>query len=100
LTLDFLDLSDGRPCNQSENRVNNINMLEVYHEIRGGLEILIRLNYLRDTVGLFFGLEQHINQRVAQHLHIVRIAVGSGLADVGHCLTQLRSQGNIEIGII
>src|SRR5262249_20304543 len=40
LTLDFLYLSDGRPCNSSENRVNNINMLEIYHEIRGNLEKL------------------------------------------------------------
>ena len=55
---------------------------------------------LQPNKTLFFGLEQHINQRVAQRLHIVRIAVGSGLADVGHCLTQLRGQGNIEIGII
>ena len=37
LTLDSLYLSDGRLCNPSENRVNNINMLEVYHKIRGNL---------------------------------------------------------------
>jgi hypothetical protein len=49
---------------------------------------------------LFFGLKQHINQRVAPPLHIVRIAVGRGLADVGHCLTQLRGQGHIEIGML
>ena len=37
LTLDSLYLSDGRLCNSSENRVNNINVLEFYHEIRGNL---------------------------------------------------------------
>jgi hypothetical protein len=39
LTLDSLYLSDGRLCNPSENRVNNINMLEVYHKIRGNVAI-------------------------------------------------------------
>jgi hypothetical protein len=37
LTLDFLYLSDGWLRNSSENRANNINALEVYHEIRGNL---------------------------------------------------------------
>jgi hypothetical protein len=35
---DSLYLSDGRLCHSSENPVNNINMVEVYHEIRGNLE--------------------------------------------------------------
>jgi hypothetical protein len=39
LTLDFLYLSDGWRRNSSENRVNNINILEVYHEIRLNLNI-------------------------------------------------------------
>jgi hypothetical protein len=38
LTLDFLYLSDGWRRNSSENRVNNINILEVYHEIRWNLK--------------------------------------------------------------
>jgi hypothetical protein len=41
LTPDSRYLSDGRLCNSSENRVNNINMLEVYHEIRGNLGFFI-----------------------------------------------------------
>jgi hypothetical protein len=39
LTLDFLYLSDGWLRNSSENRANNINTLEAYHEIRGNLKI-------------------------------------------------------------
>ena len=35
LTLDSLYLSDGRLYHLSEKRVNNINMLAVYYEIRG-----------------------------------------------------------------
>src|SRR5215510_9191785 len=37
LTLDFLYLSDVWLRNSSENRVNNINILEAYHEIRWNL---------------------------------------------------------------
>jgi hypothetical protein len=40
LTLDFLYLSAGWLRNSSENRVNDIKMLEVYHEIRGNLDFL------------------------------------------------------------
>ena len=36
-TLDFLYLSDGWLCRSSENRVNDFNVLEVYHAIRGNL---------------------------------------------------------------
>jgi nitrile hydratase subunit beta len=39
LTLDFLDLSDGWLHHLLENCGNNINRLEVYHEIRGNLEM-------------------------------------------------------------
>jgi hypothetical protein len=39
LTLDFLYLSDGWLRDSSENRVNNINILEVYHKIRGNLAV-------------------------------------------------------------
>ena len=39
LTLDFLYLSDGWLRYSSENCVKNINMLEIYHKIRGNLEI-------------------------------------------------------------
>src|SRR5215471_18306125 len=38
LTLDFLYLSDVWLRNSSENRVNNINILEAYHEIRWNLD--------------------------------------------------------------
>ena len=38
-TLDFLYLSDGWLCRSSENRVNDFNVLEVYHAIRGNLDI-------------------------------------------------------------
>jgi hypothetical protein len=37
LALDFLYLSDGWLRNSSENCINNIKTLEVYHEIRGNL---------------------------------------------------------------
>ena len=37
LALDFLYLSDALLRSSSENRVNNINTLEIYHEIRGNL---------------------------------------------------------------
>ena len=40
MTLDSLYLSEGRLCHASENRVNNINMLEVYHAIRGNLDFV------------------------------------------------------------
>ena len=38
MTLDALYLFDGRACRSSENRVSNINMLEIYHEIRWNLK--------------------------------------------------------------
>ena len=38
LTLDLLHLSESSLRTLSENRVNNINTLEAYHEIRGNLQ--------------------------------------------------------------
>ena len=38
LTLDLLYLSDGWLRHSSENRANNINTIEAYHEIRGNLK--------------------------------------------------------------
>jgi hypothetical protein len=50
LTLDFLYLFDAWPRNLSENRVNDINTLEVYHEIRGDLDFaLARLVYQKQV---------------------------------------------------
>jgi len=40
LTLDLLYPSDGWLRNSLENRLNNINRLEVYHEIRGNVIFL------------------------------------------------------------
>src|SRR5262245_46509438 len=60
LTLDFLYLSDGRPCNSSENRVNNINMLEVYHEIRGNLVMPSSASFLRCT-GVASGVTAYLS---------------------------------------
>ena len=50
VTLDLLYLSDGRLCDSSENSVNNSNMLEVYHEIRGNL--VFSLSLIQIPIGL------------------------------------------------
>jgi hypothetical protein len=50
LTLDALYLSAGWLRNASENRINNINMVEVYHAILGNLEMPEQAVFIRGRV--------------------------------------------------
>ena len=70
MTLDFLYLSDGWQRNSSENRVNNINMLEVYHEIRLNLKFSRSCFYARCQVPnakALFGLSHYCQAPIKQH---------------------------------